>query len=173
MKCQRCLSGKEATCRVRSDVIDMKGATVTTSRDSSTLRREVGCLSKENRAPAAARKRHRHRKISSKENAAVSAVAYRCRRGFAVGLCRVSWLAGRSVVWIEDLTFLRREYIKRGEQKKPSERDLRQKSTPRRRGAFLVTVGACIFFGGDLPHQFQRKNHPFPVTPCYRKGPGD
>jgi hypothetical protein len=48
MKCQRCLSGEEATCRVRSDVIDMKVCAVCAD-EARRLRLTVEALGDEGR----------------------------------------------------------------------------------------------------------------------------
>jgi hypothetical protein len=48
MKCQRCLSGEEASCRVRSDVIDMKVCAVCAD-EARRLRLTVEALGDEGR----------------------------------------------------------------------------------------------------------------------------
>jgi len=48
MKCQRCLSGEEASCRVRSDVIDMKVCAVCAD-EAKRLRLSVEALGDEGR----------------------------------------------------------------------------------------------------------------------------
>jgi len=48
MKCQRCLSGEEASCRVRSEVIDMKVCAVCAD-EARRLRLTVEALGDEGR----------------------------------------------------------------------------------------------------------------------------